>query len=113
MAYTNELSYLLEDDDNSTDNFVSPINAHLIFCITLLSIYSIIDCFRCRYVCINSKNNNDVVMCITLIMKYSIEKSYPDIGIKRYSNNGRIVDADDEYLSTSEWRNINRLFRIH
>ena len=32
--------------------------------------------------------------------------------MKRYSNNGRIVDADDEYLSTSEWRNINRLFRI-
>ena len=32
--------------------------------------------------------------------------------IKRYSNNGRIVDAGDEYLSTSEWRNINRLFRI-
>ena len=23
-----------------------------------------------------------------------------DISIKRYSNNGRIVDADDEYLST-------------
>ena len=41
-----------------------------------------------------------------------IRKSYPDIGIKRYSNNGRIADADDEYLSTSEWRNINRLFRI-
>ena len=59
------------------------------------------------YIC---KNNSDVVMCITLIMKYSIEN--PDIGIKRYSNNGRIVDADDEYLSTSEWRNINRLFRI-
>ena len=37
---------------------------------------------------------------------------YPDISIKRYSNNGRIVDADNEYLSTSEWRNINRLFRI-
>ena len=32
--------------------------------------------------------------------------------IKRYSNNGRIVDAGDEYLSTSEWRNINQLFRI-
>ena len=29
-----------------------------------------------------------------------------------YSNNGRIVDADDEYLSTSEWRFTNRLFRI-
>ena len=37
---------------------------------------------------------------------------YPDIVIKRYSNNGRIVDADDEYLSTSEWRCTNRLFRI-
>ena len=60
------------------------------------SIYSIIDCFRCRY--INSKNNSDVVIYKTLIMKYAIENHIdPDIGIKRYSNNGRIVDADDEY----------------
>ena len=37
---------------------------------------------------------------------------YPDIAKKRYSNNGQIVDADDEYLSTSDKRNTNRLFRI-
>ena len=38
MAYTNELSYLLEDDDNSIElvqavYFVSPIDADLIYCI--------------------------------------------------------------------------------
>ena len=40
-----------------------------------------------------------------------VVNAYPDIVIKMYSNNGRIVDADDEYLSTSEWRCTNRLFR--
>ena len=73
MAYTNELSYLLEDNDNSSElvhavYVVSPIHAYLIFCIILLSIYSIIDCFRCLYVCINSKNNSDVVIYIALII---------------------------------------------
>ena len=42
----------------------------------------------------------------------NIVNAYPDIVMKRYSNNWRIVDADDEYLSTSEWRFTNRLFRI-
>ena len=64
-------------------------------------------------VCINSKNNSDVCLYIYNSNYETLcRKSYPDISIKRYSNNGRIVDADDEYLSTSEWRNINRLFRI-
>ena len=45
-------------------------------------------------------------------MTYSIENHIRISGVKRYSNNRRIVDADDEYLSTSEWRNINQLFRI-
>ena len=64
------------------------------------------------HVCINSKNNSDV--CYIYKSNYEILnwKSYPDIIMKRYSNNGRIVDADDEYLGTSEWRKLNRLFRI-
>ena len=64
------------------------------------------------HVCINSKKNSDVYYIHNSNYEILNWKSYPDIGIKKYSNNGRIVDADDEYLGTSEWRNINRLFWI-
>ena len=33
-------------------------------------------------------------------------ESYPDIDIKRYSNNGRIVDADDEYLQMEKHKPV-------
>ena len=44
------------------------------------------------YMYINSNNSNVNVMFQVI--------SYPDNVIKRYSNNGRIVNADDEYVST-------------
>ena len=68
--------YLLEDDDKS---------------ITLYILYP--QLMHIKYFVLY------YYLFITLIMKYS---SYPDIGIKW----GRIVDADDEYLSTSEWREL-------
>ena len=75
----------------------------------LLSVH--VNCIRSRpHVYINS-NNNDVTFQIGSNHYRSacnIVNAYPDIVIKRYSNNGQIVDADDEYLSTSEWRCTNR-----
>ena len=55
-------------------------------------------------------NNSDVnVLRFKLeVIIVNIVNAYPDIVIKMYSNNGRIVDADDEYLSTSEWRCMHK-----
>ena len=66
MAYSNELRYLLEDDDNNIElvhavYFVSPIDVHLLYCCLFTQLL---------IACINSKNNSDVVIYITLIMKY-------------------------------------------
>ena len=58
---------------------------------------------------INS-NNSDVINVTFQIT--NIVNTYPDIVIKRYSNNGGIVDVDDEYLRTSEWRFTNWLFQL-
>ena len=78
MAYTNELSYLLEDDDNSTElvhavYFVSQL-MHMKYFVLYYYLFTqfLIASDRCLYVCINSKNNSDVVIYIALIMKYSI-----------------------------------------
>ena len=71
-----------------------------------------------RNTCIRSRphvyiySNNSDVITLNYCRTCNIVNAYPDIVIKMYSNNGRIVDADDEYLSTSEWRFTNRLFRI-
>ena len=67
-------------------------------------------------VCIYSNINRDVAISFKII-DYEMGNAntkllYPDISKKRYSNNGQIVDADDEYLSTSDKRNTNWLFRI-
>ena len=61
---------------------------------------------------INSNNSDVINVTFQIRSNYYRTCTYPDIVIKRYSNNGRIVDADDEYLSTTEWRCTNRLFRI-
>ena len=73
MAYTNELSYLLEDDDNSTElvhavYFVSQL-MHIKYFVLY---YYLFTQLLIASDVINSKNNSDVVIYIALIMKYSI-----------------------------------------
>ena len=56
---------------------------------------------------------NRLLLIIVIMNEIHNPKSYPDIvKLKRYFIDGRIIDADDEYLSTSKWRNVSRLFRI-
>ena len=76
MAYTNELSYLLEDDDNSIElvhalYILYPQLMHIKYFV--LYYYLFTQILIASDVCINSKNNSDVVIYIALIMKYSIE----------------------------------------
>ena len=77
MACTNELSYLLEDDDNSTELvhavYILSQLMHIKYCVLYYYLFTqLLIASDCLYVCINSKNNSDVVIYIALIMKYSI-----------------------------------------
>ena len=94
MAYTNELSYLLEDDDKSIElHILYPQLMH--FKYFVLYYYLFIDYFRCRPRIACMYNNSDVcyIYGITLIMKYSIENCIRiSVGIrqefgKTYSEN--------------------------
>ena len=76
MACTNELCFLLEDDDNSTElvhavYIVSQL-MHIKYFVLYYYLFTqlLIASDRCLYVCINSKNNSDVVIYIALIMKH-------------------------------------------
>ena len=87
----------------------------------MLTIHAIIEIYRRLiaasdlvpgpHIYINSNINSDVN--VTFQMRFIIIViAYPDIVIKRYSNNGRIVNANNGYLSTFEWRRTNQFFRI-
>ena len=66
MAYTNELSYLLEDDDNSIELYILyPQLMHIKYFVLY---YYLFTQLLIASVCINSKNNSDVVIYIALII---------------------------------------------
>ena len=81
MAYTNELSYLLEDDYKSIElvhaAILYPQLIHIKYFVLYYYLFTQLliasDVVPTLHVYINSKNNSDVVIYITLIMKYSIE----------------------------------------